>query len=347
MSSDQVAAPVPAEGVEAVTVPAARSSQRRNIVAFLAVIVVLDVLAFIFVPPYPAGEPGTPVSGIGDLIKANLELPAPHVLFDLAPNDPVPAGAILSFHPSITNSILSTWIVMLVVLLIAFFGTRRLGMVPGAYQNLLEFTWEKLEDWAVSLGGSEAARHVSLFASFFLFILFANWSGLVPFFGKIEALRAPTSDLNVTVGLALVAFIYFHFRGFQALGVRGYLGKFFVFSGFKNGPANGVIDLFVGMIEFMLEFIKPVTLSMRLFGNIYGGEVALGVITALTIAIVPFLMISLEVMLNGVQALIFSTLALMYTLIAVEGHHADEHPSASEEGALDSTYPDGAPAAAH
>jgi F-type H+-transporting ATPase subunit a len=89
----------------------------------------------------------------------------------------------------------------------------------------------------------------------------------------------------------------------------------------------------------MLEFIKPVTLAMRLFGNIYGGEVALGVITALTIAIVPFLMISLEVMLNLIQALIFSTLMLMYTLIAMEGHDADEHPSAEMEEALDSSYP--------
>ena len=347
MSSDQAATSAPAEDDEAVPVPAARSNKRRNIVAFLVAIVVLDVLAFVFVPPYPIGEPGKPVSGIGDLIKANLELPAPHVVFDLAPNDPVPEGAILSLHPSITNTILSTWVVMAVVLLIAFFGTRRLRMVPDGYQNLLELTWEKLEDWAVSLGGAEAARHVSLFVAFFLFILFSNWSGLIPFFGKIEALRAPTSDLNVTVGLALVAFIYFHFRGFQALGLRGYLGKFFVFSGFKNGPANGVIDLFVGFIEFMLEFIKPVTLSMRLFGNIYGGEVALGVITALTIAIIPFLMISLEVMLNGVQALIFSTLALMYTLIAVESHHAEEHPSAYEEEALDSAPTGGAAAAAH
>jgi F-type H+-transporting ATPase subunit a len=347
VSSDQAATPAPADGIEVVAAPVARSNKRRNIIAFLAAIVVLDVLAFIFVPPFPIGEPGKPVSGIGDLIKANLELPAPHVIFDLAPNDPVPAGSILSFHPSITNTIVSTWLVMLVVLLIAFLGTRRLRMTPGGYQNLLEFTWEKLEDWAVSLGGSEAARHVPLFVAFFLFILFANWSGLVPVFGKIEALRAPTSDLNVTVGLAVVAFFYFHFRGFQALGVRGYLGKFFVLTGFKSGIANGVIDLFVGLIEFMLEFIKPVTLSMRLFGNIYGGEVALGVITALTIAIVPFLMISLEVMLNGVQALIFSTLALMYTLIAVEGHHADEHPSASDEEALDRAHPGGAPVAVH
>ncbi len=329
----------------AVPAVATSGSRRRNLILFLGAVVALNVVAFILVPPYPAGEPGKPVTGISDLIAANLELPAPHVLFDLAPENPVDPGAILSFHPSITNTIFTTWWVMAVVLLLAFLGTRRLTMIPGRFQNLLELTWESLENWATSLGGAVAGKHIPLFAAFFLFILLSNWSGLLPGFGKIETLRAPTSDLNVTVGLALVAFVYFHFRGFQALGVRGYLGKFFVFSGFRSGLANGVIDLFVGLIEFMLEFIKPVTLAMRLFGNIYGGEVALGVITALTIALIPVAMISLEVLLNFIQALIFSTLMLMYTLIAVEGHHAEEHPSADMEEALDQAYPAGTPAA--
>ena len=334
MSSDQVAAPSPNEDLESV-VPGARRNTRRNLVAFLAAVVVLNVVAFILVPPFPAGQPGKPVTGISDLIHANLELPAPHVLVDLDPGNPVPPASILSFHPSITNTIFTSWLVIGFVLLVVFLATRRLAMVPGRSQNVVEFVWEALENWAVSLGGSAAARHIPWFVAFFLFILFANWSGLLPVFGKIEALRAPTSDLNVTLGLALVAFLYFHFRGFQALGVRGYLGKFFVFDGFRHGIANGAIDLFVGLIEFMLEFIKPITLSMRLFGNIYGGEVALGVITALTFVLVPVLMISLEITLNLVQALIFSTLMLMYTLIAIEGHHADEVPGEEKEEALD------------
>jgi F-type H+-transporting ATPase subunit a len=74
----------------------------------------------------------------------------------------------------------------------------------------------------------------------------------------------------------------------------------------------------------MLEFVKPVTLSMRLFGNIYGGEVALGVMTALTIAFIPVALIGLEVMLNAIQALIFSVLTLMFIVLAIEGHHDEE-----------------------
>ena len=323
MSSDpagEVGAPAPTDEL-------ARAPGRRFPVwpALLVGVIVLDVLAFLFVPPLPKGEPGQPIAGIGDLIVANLEFPAPHVVVDLSPADAPPPEAIVSFHPSITSSILTTWLVILVVLLLAFAATRGMRLVPGRAQNVAESIYAALEDFAVSLGGAGARAHVPFFAAFFLFILFSNWSGLLPIFGKIEELRAPTSDVNVTIGLALVSFCYFQFQGFRRLGVRRYLGKFFVFSGFRKGLGTGLIDLYVGFIEFFLEFVKPVTLAMRLWGNIFGGELALGVITALTIAIIPIGMVSLELLLNFVQALIFSVLTLMYTLIAVESHEEEEH----------------------
>lgn len=304
--------------------PAPKSSLRRNLLALVIGVIVLDVLAFLVIPPFPAGEPGKPVTGISDLILANLELPAPAVVVDFAPQDPVGTAAIIFNHPSISAPILTTWIVMAVIIAAAFLATRSLRQVPGRFQNAVELAWESLENWAISLGGEQARPHVPLFAAFFIFIVLSNWSGLIPFFGKIEFLRAPTSDVNVTIGLALVVFLYFNYQGIRKLGIRGYLGKFFVFSGFRHGAANGAIDLFVGLIEFILEFIKPVTLAMRLFGNIYGGEVALGVITALTIAVLPAGMLLLEGLLNLVQALIFSTLMLMYTIIAMESHHTEE-----------------------
>jgi F-type H+-transporting ATPase subunit a len=161
-------------------------------------------------------------------------------------------------------------------------------------------------------------------------ILFCNWAGLIPPIGKIELLRAPTSDVNVTIGLALVAFGIFEFEGFRRLGVRGYLGKFFPFYEFKNGVSAGIIALFVGLIELMLELVKPLTLSMRLFGNIYGGEVALAVMTSLTIAILPVALLGLEFMLNFIQALIFSVLTLMFIVLAIESHHEEEGHIAEE-----------------
>lgn len=310
---------------QAMTPTDARPPSRRNLfIGLVVAVIVLDIVAVLVVPPYPKeAGPGNPITGIGDLITANLEFPAPHVVYDFDKANAVPPEAILFNHPSISAPLFTMWWVMLFLIVAGVLLTRNMKLMPGRGQNAIEFTYESLQNWAVSLGGTAARKHVPLFATFFLFILFSNWSGLLPFFGRIEDFRAPTSDVNVTLGLALVAFLYFHYQGFRALGVRGYLGKFFVFTGFKEGLGAGAIALFVGLIEFLLEFIKPITLSMRLFGNIFGGEVALGVITALTIAVVPVAMLGLELLLNFVQALIFSTLMLMYTIIAMESHHEE------------------------
>ena len=341
--------PVTETGEPAASEPAPRrgSGRRNRILLLIAAVIAFDVAAFVFVPPFPKGEPGKPITGIADLINANLEFPAPEIVWPVHLDE---AGEIehhvlplVGFEVSIPNTIFTMWIVMALLLIVFIAAGRMLREIPGRLQNGVEFIWESLENWAISLGGPDARRHIPLFAAFFLFILFSNWSGLLPFFGRLQGaiptgeheilhltLRAPTSDVNVTIGLALVAFFYFHYQGFRRLGVRGYLGKFFVFSGFKHGIASGIIDLFVGLIEFLLEFIKPITLAMRLFGNIFGGEVALGVITALTIALIPAAMLLLEGLLNFVQALIFSTLMLMYTIIAVESHHTEEHPEVAD-----------------
>ena len=329
--------------------PAKRSPKNAILMALVAVIVV-DVLAAIFLPPFPkGGQPGDAFAFPADGIIANLELPAPHVVFDLAPNEP--AEGIVQFHPSITSTILTSWIVMAVVLIGVFLLSRGLKLLPGRRQNFIEFAYESLEGFGTSLGGPEAKRYIPLFAAFFLFILFSNWSGLVPPIGKLEELRAPTSDVNITIGLALVAFGFFEWQGFSRLGVRGYLSKFFPIGEFKHGVGAGVIGMFVGLIELLLEFVKPLTLSMRLFGNIFGGEVALAVMTSLTIAIIPVALVGLEFLLNFVQALIFSVLTLMFTLAAVESHHPEKpipRPKPKPRPVADPDIElDGQPASAH
>src|SRR3989304_1246569 len=171
-------------------------------------------------------------------------------------------------------------------------GARSLS--PARAQHLSALMRESPTALGVRLAGPKARPYIPIFIAFFLLVLFDNWIGLVPPVGKIEQLRAPSSDVNITIGMALISFPIFHVEGFRHLGVRGYLGKFFPFGEFRKGVVAGAIAMFVGLIELMLEFVKPVTLSMRLFGNIYGGEVALGVITALTIAIIPAALIGLE-----------------------------------------------------
>jgi F-type H+-transporting ATPase subunit a len=294
-------------------------SKRNYILLLLALVVVVDVAALFLAPPF---DPKSDVCSYPVcFINGNLELPAPHIIWEAAPQ----SSDLVTFQVSITSTILTMWIVTVLVILLLFVMSRGRAMVPGKAQNAMEHVWELVEGFGMSLGGPAAKPYITLFVAFFLYILFSNWSGLIPPIGKIVYLRAPTSDVNITIGLALVAFIFFEYQGFKALGIGGYLSKFFPFGEFRKGIGAGIIALFVGLVELLLEFVKPITLSMRLFGNIYGGEVALGVMTALTVAIIPMALIALELMLNLVQALIFSTLTLMFTLAAIEHHGDEEH----------------------
>ena len=317
-------------------------SQRNYILLLLLLVFVLDAAALMFAPPYdPQAEAGAECVYPICFINGNLELPAPHVVW---PEDYSATGLIV-FEPSITSTIITMWGVIVVTIVTLVLMSRGRAMIPGKAQNAMEYVWELLEGFATSLGGPGAKPYIPLFAGFFILILFCNWSGLLPFIGKVNFVRAPTSDVNITIGLALVAFTFFEYQGFKALGVRGYLSKFFPFGEFRKGIGAGIIAVFVGLIELLLEFVKPVTLSMRLFGNIYGGEVALAVLTALTIAIIPMAMIALELMLNLVQALIFATLTLMFTLAAMEHHGDEEHHEATEHHGEPASAP--AAAAAH
>jgi F-type H+-transporting ATPase subunit a len=320
VSSDLVETPAPE------ALPSGRSRAFRRLGILAVVVIVLDILAVVLVPPFPAGgQQGDACAYPTCFITGTLELPPPHTVLDFDPAHPLATGSVvIAFHPSISSTILTMWIVMAILLLLSFTATRGMKLNPGRLQNLMEFAYEGLENFGVGMGGKAAKPYVPLFVGFFLLILLCNWSGLIPPVGKIDALRAPTSDVNITIGLALVSFGYFEFQGFRKHGVRGYLGRFFPLYEFRNGIGAGIIAMFVGLIELMLEFVKPVTLSMRLFGNIYGGEVALAAITALTLAVLPVALVGLEFMLNFIQALIFSTLSLMFIVLAIESHEGEE-----------------------
>jgi F-type H+-transporting ATPase subunit a len=326
------------EAAGAVASKPPRSNLRLLAIGIIAIIA-LQVVGLIVSPPYacepgevpcaPAHDPDRGFTFPGDAILANFELPAPHIVYDFTP-DTHPNG-ILYWDETISASLFTAWIIMIIILVLAVLLSRGIRMSPRRPQNALEYVYEGLANFATSLGGPRARVYVPIFVTFFIFILLSNWSGLVPFVGRTEQLRAPTSDVNITIGLALVAFAMFHIEGVRKLGFRGYFGKFFTLRGFKDGIGAGIIALFVGVLEFFLEFVKPVTLSMRLFGNIYAGEIALGVVSALTIFLLPVAMLGLEVLLNFMQALIFSVLALMFTLAAIESHHEEheEHEGAA------------------
>jgi F-type H+-transporting ATPase subunit a len=302
--------------------PAKKSSTKRTLLLAALGVLVLDAIAVVV-----AGDVGLK-DFPGGVIRKALEPIVPYTVIDLG-GDPTHAATLFDFYPSITGSIIMSWIVMAAVIIPLTIVARRLKEIPSGVQNFLEFAIESLSSFAIGIGGPGAKKFITFFLACFLFIAVSNWSGLIPGVGRVHEFRAPTSDVNVTVGLALVAFVYFHYQGMRALGVGGYFGKFFTL---KGGP----IGLFVGVIEFFLEFVKPLTLAMRLFGNIYGGELALAVVTTITIAYIPLALYGLELFVGLMQGIIFSVLVLVFTMLAMEGHHEeghDEHsPAAAGEG---------------
>lgn len=303
--------------------PAKKSSTKATLLLAALGVILLDAFAIVMFGG--VGLNNFP----GDVIKRALEPIVPHTVIDLG-GDPNHAASLFDFYPSITGSIIMSWIVMAVVIIPLTIAARRLKEIPTGAQNVLEFAIEGLTSFAMGIGGPGAKRFITFFLACFLFIVVSNWSGLIPGVGRVHEFRAPTSDVNVTVGLALVAFVYFHYQGVRALGIGGYLGKFFTL---KGGP----IGLFVGVLEFFLEIVKPITLAMRLFGNIYGGELALTVMTTITLAFIPVALYGLELFVGLMQGIIFSVLVLVFTMLAMEGHHEeghDEHsPAAAGDGA--------------
>ena len=303
--------------------PAKKGSTKRTLLLAALGVILLDAIAIVMFGG--VGLNNFP----GDVIKRALEPIVPHTVIDLG-GDPTHAASLFDFYPSITGSIIMSWIVMAVVIIPLTIAARRLKEIPSGAQNVLEFAIEGLTSFAMGIGGPGAKRFITFFLACFLFIVVSNWSGLIPGVGRVHEFRAPTSDVNVTVGLALVAFVYFHYQGVRALGIGGYLGKFFTL---KGGP----IGLFVGVLEFFLEIVKPITLAMRLFGNIYGGELALTVMTTITLAFIPVALYGLELFVGLMQGIIFSVLVLVFTMLAMEGHHEeghDEHsPAAAGDGA--------------
>jgi F-type H+-transporting ATPase subunit a len=303
--------------------PAKKSSTKRTLLLAALGVLALDIFAGII--SNGAGLEGFP----GGVIAKALEPIVPHAVINLG-SEEHHVATLFDFYPSITGSIIMSWIVMAVVIIPLTIAARRLKEIPSGVQNVLEFAIEGLTSFAMGIGGPGAKRFITFFLACFLFIAVSNWSGLIPGVGRLHEFRAPTSDVNVTVGLALVAFVYFHYQGVRALGIGGYLGKFFTL---KGGP----IGLFVGVLEFFLELVKPITLAMRLFGNIYGGELALTVMTTITLAYIPVALYGLELFVGLMQGIIFSVLVLVFTMLAMEGHHEeghDEHsPAAAGDGA--------------
>jgi len=195
---------------------AAVASRPAGLLLLMALAVVaLDILAVMLVPPVPGGGKPRDACGFPScFIQSAIEFPPPAIVIDLAPNPNAPPPGMIYFHPSISSTILTMWIVMAFVLLLAFVATRRMKVVPGRLQNAVEWAYEFGSDFAVGIGGEKARRLLPIFAGFFSSsCLELERSGCRPS-ARSSQLRAPTSDVNVTIGLALTSFVIFQSEGF-------------------------------------------------------------------------------------------------------------------------------------
>lgn len=235
------------------------------------------------------------------------------------------------FGLPITNSIATSWVLSaLIILLCVKIGTSlKLKGKLTRLQMFFEFMLEGLYGIVESITGSAKAKIIfPLVATFFIFIVPSNWSGLLPGAGSIgfngilhgkevfiPILRGPTADINTTLALAIIAMVMVQVYGFRYQGIR-YLKKFFNFS----NPINA----FVGILELVSEFSKIISFTFRLFGNIFAGEVLITVMTFLVPVIAPMPFYALEIFVGVIQGLVFMMLATVFINMATLGH-GDEH----------------------
>jgi len=227
-----------------------------------------------------------------------------------------------------TNAHLTMALVIILLGSIAIIATRGMRERPGALQNLAEMLVEGLANFVESIGGKKALRYLPLFGTLFLFIVTSNWLSVVPFIGQIKFLHSPTADYHTNFAMAVLAFVAYQTEGFRHLKLS-YVKRWFNFSGFKDGPFIGVIFVMVGFIELFSEIFRMLTLTLRLWGNVFGGEIMLVVMSGLLFLpglALPF--VGLEVFIGLVQGLVFALLVLMYFILAIESHD-EEHEEGS------------------
>ncbi len=304
-------------------------------IGIIAVILGLVVLGFV----------------IGPIGQAMFEMELPDwvekYLVVHAPSPHLPTQTVFHIGPwAVQNTIIATWITMAVLILLSLAIKRRSKLAPGRLQSMFEGLLGWLFDFCVSVTGeANARRFFPLVATIFLFVLFNAWLGLIPGFGTlimgdehhhVEVIRAANTDLNTPMAVALVSFFAIWVAGFKSHGFK-YLGKFFplhkvgaayktLFTGHvKEGLgklASSFIDSFVGFLELISEFIRVISFTFRLFGNMTAGEILLLVMAFLVPYVVSVIFYGLELLVGAIQAFIFAGLTVIFIATA---SHEEEH----------------------
>jgi len=253
---------------------------------------------------------------------------------------------------AITNSLLTTWLAVLIIAIFSLAIRLNLKKVPGKLQNIFEVILEgalSLTD-QVTNDRKITNKIFPIVFSLFAFILINNWIGLLPFvsavgFTAVEGghsvfvplFRAGTADINTTLALSLMIVLASNLFGILTIGVWKLFNKYVNLKALgeivtkikedKSVLIVAPISVFVGLLELIGEMAKIASLSFRLFGNVFAGEVLLASMSAIFLYILPGPFLFLEVFIGLIQALIFSLLGAVYFTIAAQDHseHSEEH----------------------
>lgn len=231
-------------------------------------------------------------------------------------------GSVFGFP--ITNSLLMAWLVMALLIGLAFFFGRSLSLVPGRLQAGVEWAVEGVLAYMAEVLESEklARRFFPLVASIFIFVAFINELEFFPGVGSLgffhaseflPLLRAPTTDLNFTLALALIAFFTIEITGIAMLGFFKYAGKYV--------NLKSPIGFAVGLIELVSNLGRLISFSFRLFGNIFAGEVMVLVAIFFLPYVLPAPLMGFEMFIGLVQALVFAMLTLFFIKLAIVDPH--------------------------
>jgi len=229
----------------------------------------------------------------------------------------------------VTNSLLAVLIVFLVFLILNINHFLESKKDPKKRNNLyyiFNYILKSLYQFFYSVLGEETIKYFPVLASFFLFILMQNWFGLLPGVGSIlikaishheeqhmvPLLRGGTADLNTTLALGILSVAISNITSIQAIGFKNYVARFY--------RIKDPISFFIGTLEIVSEFSKMISFSFRLFGNIFAGEVLLGVIAFLLPVLASFPFLILELFVGFIQALVFTMLTCVFISLGIKHH---------------------------
>ncbi len=230
---------------------------------------------------------------------------------------------------AVTNAMLASWVAFLILTIFAFISYKSIKK-GSKFTAFLHIVFEAFFNFMESFAGSRETvkKYLPFVGTIFFYILISNWVGTLPGVETIGIhgpegefipfLRTANSDINMTLALAIILVVTTHIVGFKNIGFKHHVGKFIV------NPFKKPIGFFVGMLEILGEVSRVISLTFRLFGNIFAGSVLILIISSLAPYIVPVPFLGMELFVGFIQALIFATLAMMF-LSTAEKIHAEEH----------------------